>query len=171
MKKLFALLLTLALIITCCGMVAGAADDSSQVLSPANSQLEYKVNILFDNTQGIATQAADGNGNIVLSAVPNTGYAFAGWTLSGQYSIVSGSVDAATLTIKPLSDVTATASYKATGATSGTDSATSTTSAGSTDGSSTAPKTGTAGMLFVLFAVIAGGAVVVLSKKQLSQDK
>ena len=165
MKKVVSLLLALTLVLACCGMVASAS--SSVYRSPAPGQ-EYKIEVEADPADaGTVTQTTDENGNVVLNASAKPGYVFDSWKITGEYDVVSGSLTSPTMVIKPHSDVVADAVFKPTGSQAPTSSGT----PGSSDQSPTSPKTGTAGMLFVLFAVIAGGAVIVLSKKQLSQQK
>ncbi len=66
-------------------------------------------------TGGSATPAnssiIEGNA-VTLQATADTGYSFDKWTITGSYTVVTGSTSTATFVIKPTSNITATASFK-----------------------------------------------------------
>ncbi len=49
--------------------------------------------------------------SVTLSATPSTGYTFSGWTISGNYTAVSGSATSKSFTIMPSSDITVKANF------------------------------------------------------------
>ena len=57
-----------------------------------------------------AAKVVDGN-TVTFTASPSKGYKFSKWSISGTYTTVSGSLTSSSITIKPASNVTATASF------------------------------------------------------------
>ncbi len=50
---------------------------------------------------------------VVLTATPNTGYDFDGWTINGNYTLVSGTLADTTVKIIPLANIDASAAFSA----------------------------------------------------------
>lgn len=61
-------------------------------------------------------EVAEGS-KIDLTAIPNTGYVFTGWTISGAYTPVDGTTTSESFKIIPKADITATANFRANSAT------------------------------------------------------
>ena len=57
-----------------------------------------------------AAKVVEGN-NVTFTATASKGYAFSSWSISGSYTIVSGTTSSTSITIKPTSNVTASASF------------------------------------------------------------
>ncbi|MBQ3073600.1 MAG: starch-binding protein, partial [Ruminococcus sp.] len=64
----------------------------------------------------VQQDVAEGS-NVVLTAVPNTGYTFTGWSITGSYTIQSGTVNSQAFSIIPQAEITAQANFRANTAT------------------------------------------------------
>jgi hypothetical protein len=102
---------------------------------------------------------------VTLTATPDNGYQFGKWIISGDYTIVSGSLTEGTIVIIPNGDLSINAKFKDK---NGTEITEEITTKGSTDPSVTSPKTGaTTGNLFVV--LLAAGGIAVISRKKLAE--
>ncbi len=100
---------------------------------------------------GSVQKAENKDGSVTLTATAAKGYTFKGWTITGEYTIVSGSLNSANLVIKASGDCVVKANFSGTGA------------AG--DGSGTGPETGYSIALLVFAgAVSLAGASFAMKK-------
>ena len=149
MKKIAALLLALT-------MVFAMAISVSALASP--KPVEYfNINVTIDGTGNAMAQPykiEKGSDDTVTLSVTDDGAGFVKWVISGDYTIVSGTLTSKTLVIKPESDISAEAVFAdGKGAPkSGND-------------SNTSPKTGDMTAAVVLMMVLAMGAGVLCVKK------
>jgi len=95
---------------------------------------------------------------VTLTATAKDGYAFAKWIITGDYTIVSGSLEDGVITIIPNSDITVDAEFTGSGDSSST----------SDDSSSTSPKTGESATVVVI-ALLAACGVATVARKRISE--
>ncbi|MBQ7128666.1 MAG: hypothetical protein IJO19_01605 [Clostridia bacterium] len=116
---------------------------------------------------GTATYTYDPDtGNITVTFDLKKGYKFIGWTINGDYEIVSGKLTSTTIVIRPKKDIEiddlsegATPKFKKLA------SAEKTTKKSSGGSGSTSPKTSDNGMAIPMLALLALGGVIVSTKK------
>lgn len=102
---------------------------------------------------------------VTLTATPNKGNKFSKWIIEGDYTIVSGNLTDATITIIPNSDLDIDAEFVDSEENPITEVET---TKGATDPSVTSPKTGAAtGALLV--TLLASGGVAITSRKKFSK--
>ncbi|MBQ2815346.1 MAG: hypothetical protein IJE65_01585 [Clostridia bacterium] len=103
MKKFIALFMVLALIFTLPVM-------ASAKKSP-NGVVEIKVTVIQTNG-GNAVGEENDDETYTVTATPNDGYEFVGWTIEGEYTILDGSLTSKELTFDYTTDITVTPIWK-----------------------------------------------------------
>ena len=155
MKKIISILMILVILGTCTAVVAGALESPTKeqswhitVKTDGDGSADAdKYSIIKNEDETVTLTAKDGVDS------------FTEWQIDGSYTIVDGSLTSRVLTIKPSSDIVATAKF-------GGGSSSSKSSSG-TNSSSTSPKTGsfTYALILTLLAVAAGAVAIVISRK------
>ena len=163
MKKLVSVVLALVMIFALTATVA--AKDSPIGKDYYTITVDY---IPADGSLGTASSdkskvqidAAGEDGNVTITAVEKGNGKFVGWTIDGEYEVISGSLKDTVLVIKPLSDFHATAKFAAPGTTP--DSSSKPTNP---DNSKSSPKTSDPLWIVLGMAVLALGAGALAVKK------
>lgn len=109
----------------------------------------------------VRVDAVDEDGTVKLTAINKDNGEFIGWEISGEYEIVSGSLNDLVIVVRPLSDIKAIAKFKSSAT---PDSSSSKSSSGSND-DKTSPKTGDPLWIVLGLAVLALGAGALAVKK------
>lgn len=150
MRKLFAALMALCLVLTFCVCAFATGDD---IQSPTDKPV-YSVEVVSYETDppSRTSYTVSAGDTLQISAPANAGDDFLGFTIQGDYEIVSGSLAGPELVIRPLSDVIVVANYRDSGNTPTTP----TNPSGSGENS---PQTDGTGMVYVV-AVMAAVALV-----------
>lgn len=159
MRKLFAVLMTLCLVLSFC--VCAFATEN--IPSPTDAPV-YSVEIIsYDTDQPNRTVRTVPVGETIEIAAPiSKDGDFTGFTVEGDYEIVSGSLNASPIVIRPLSDIIVIANYSnATAPTTPSD-----------DNGNNSPQTGD-GQMILIIAVAAAAAIIgiALATKKLHDKK
>lgn len=144
MKKIVCLVLALVMVfaVSAVAMAAESPEATSQ----------YSCELKNDNANaGSVKKEVTATDTYTLTATPVDGKKFAGWTISGNYTIVSGSLTSEVIVVKLTGDIVATAKFNEKGL--------------SGDGSGNAPETGdNAGLLLLIGALSLAGLGVATKK-------
>lgn len=101
MKKIIALLVAVVMLFAVAAPVLADENDS-----PFDPGTEFSITIDVVTDGGNASKVVNEDGTVVLTATPDENYKFVKWDISGEYEIVSGTLTASPLTVKPTSDIT-----------------------------------------------------------------
>ncbi len=144
MKRIVCLMLALVMVfaVSAVAMAAGSPEAEPQ----------YSCELKNDNANaGSVKKELTGTDTYTLTATPVEGKKFAGWTISGNYTIVSGSLTSEVIVVKLTSDIVATAKFNEAGL--------------SGDGSGNAPETSDNFGLMLLIGALSLAGVGVATKK------
>ena len=157
MKKILVSLLVFTLIFSGISVVAFAEDTLSPTAAP-----QYKVTASSSNSNaGKVEKIENEDGTITLKVTVADSAKFAKWNITGEYEIVSGSLTDTEITIKPLSDVTADATFAEAGTT--------TADSGKDNDSDKSPETGNAPVAATAVVLFTALGAAYVAKKQLSK--
>lgn len=157
MKKIVSIILAVAILLAITAVTCSAAEDYD---SPGGKPY-YSIDVDTDG-DGSATadkskisKTASGDDTKVKLSGTSKGGDFLGWTIEGDYEIVSGTLKDLELEIIPKSDIKAYASFSSSSSSKTT----------TTEKTTTSPKTGDATPYAVCFVMIAlAGAVFAVKK-------
>ena len=161
MRKLFAVLMSLCLVLSFC--ICAFATEGSSVQSPTDEPVHSVEFISYDTDKPSSTEYTVVAGDTIEITAPDSENSdFNGFTIEGEYEIISGGLDNQTIVIRPLSDVIIIANYNNTPTAPST----------SGDNGNDSPQTGADPMIFVI-AVAAVAAIVgiTLATKKLRGKK
>ena len=80
-------------------------------ISPEEPGPSYDVDADVKEGEGKTSTVDNEDGTVTIIAEPDEGHKFIKWDLEGEYTLVSGTLTDKVITIKPLSDVKAWASF------------------------------------------------------------
>lgn len=156
MKKIIAILMVTVMCLSCMSIVCSAA---TTYKSPASEE-QYEIGVFVEGETG---GSAVVNPPVVIkgettkiTAKPDEGYEFDGWTFSGEFEWISGDENSPEIEIRPLSDVKFVAKFKGAGG-------------ANKDNGKTSPTTGyntTVAVVAVAVTVILSGSAVVYTGKK-----
>lgn len=146
-------------------IVSGSLETSTLVIKPS-SDISAIASFRAEEDNLVITIKVDGDGDVkadpkkvaygsndtVTLTFSKTGADFIKWNLTGDYEIVSGSLNSEVLVIRPFTDITAVAQTKAS-------------SGGGSDKSETSPKTGYPLYAAIALMALALGTAAVAMKK------
>ncbi len=144
MKRIISLLIALIVLFSI-STVAMAVD------SPV-ATTQHACELTNDNANaGSVKKEVTATDTYTLTATAVTGYKFAGWTISGNYTIVSGSLTSEVIVVKVTGDIKANATFSVSGL--------------SGDGSTSAPETGDHMGIVLFICALSLAGVGVATKK------
>ena len=161
MRKLFAVLMSLCLVISFC--VCAFATEAWSIQSPTDQPVYSVEFISYDTDKPNSSVYTVPVGDTIEIAAPDSKDSdFTGFTIEGEYEIVSGGLNNSPIVIRPLSDIIIIANY----------SNMETTASSSGDNGNDSPQTGDGQMIF-LIAVAAAVAIIgiTLATKKLHGKK
>ena len=110
MKKIAALFLVAVMMLT---MAVSVFAEGTEIKSPEAGE-EHKVEVARATTGGAVFFVENEDGTYTITAKPDSGRKFIKWDITGEYEIVSGSLETPEIVINAKSDIKAIATFDGT---------------------------------------------------------